>query len=127
MQRAVSRIDRAGWTARRADAISHVGYRLCHAQKHAKLSSGGSRGSWRRQTRLCAGLGSSGGLRLMLEYTQIEQMDVEVQSVPREHKTKLQVKLRSYKGDLARYKSEVVSRPFSNTTAVPQPCLNIDF
>ncbi|CAD6585023.1 MAG: hypothetical protein CYPHOPRED_002951, partial [Cyphobasidiales sp. Tagirdzhanova-0007] len=37
----------------------------------------------------------------------IEQMDVEVQSVPREHKTKLQVKLRSYKGDLARYKSEV--------------------
>lgn len=35
-------------------------------------------------------------------------MDVEVQGVPREHKTKLQVKLRSFKGEMARYKAEVV-------------------
>ena len=39
---------------------------------------------------------------------QLEQMDVEVASVPREHKTKLQIKLRSYKGELSRYKAEVV-------------------
>lgn len=38
-------------------------------------------------------------------------MEVEVQSVGKEHKSKLQVKLRSYKSDLARYKSEVVGRP----------------
>merc|ERR1711939_213918 len=37
----------------------------------------------------------------------IEQMEVEVQSVPKEHKTKLQVKLRSYKAELAKHKSEV--------------------
>lgn len=42
----------------------------------------------------------------------IEQMDVEVQSVPREHKTKLQVKLRAYKGEMARYKAEVVRRTY---------------
>jgi len=36
-------------------------------------------------------------------------MDVEVQSVPKEHRTKLQVKLRSYKAEMARYKAEVVS------------------
>ena len=35
-------------------------------------------------------------------------MEVEVQSIPKEHKTKLQIKLRSYKSDIARYKSEVV-------------------
>lgn len=37
-------------------------------------------------------------------------MEVEVQSVPKEYKTKLQVKLRSYKSELAKYKSEVVSK-----------------
>lgn len=35
-------------------------------------------------------------------------MEVEVQSVAKEHKTKLQIKLRSYKSDLARYKADVV-------------------
>ena len=44
----------------------------------------------------------------MVSTIQIEQMDVEVQGVPREHKTKLQVKLRSFKGEMARYKAEVV-------------------
>lgn len=33
-----------------------------------------------------------------------------MQSVPKEYKTKLQVKLRSYKSELAKYKSEVVSK-----------------
>ena len=36
-------------------------------------------------------------------------MEVEVQSVAKEHKTKLQIKLRSYKSDIARYKADVVS------------------
>lgn len=40
---------------------------------------------------------------------QIEQMEVEIQSVPKEHKTKLQIKLRSYKAEMSRNKSEVVS------------------
>lgn len=37
-------------------------------------------------------------------------MEVEVQSVAKEYKTKLQIKLRSYKSDLARYKADVVGR-----------------
>ena len=35
-------------------------------------------------------------------------MDLEVQSVPKEHKTKLQIKVRSYKGELGRHRAEVV-------------------
>lgn len=35
-------------------------------------------------------------------------MEVEVQGVAKEHKTKLQIKLRSYKSEMARYKADVV-------------------
>lgn len=51
---------------------------------------------------------SQQGLISNMFYAQIEQMEVEVQTVAKEHKTKLQIKLRSYKSDIARFKSDVV-------------------
>ena len=45
-------------------------------------------------------------------------MEVEVQSIPREHKTKRQVELRGYKGELARYKAEAVSESLACSTRV---------